>query len=94
MDTKSFHLENQPAPEGILKGVASKGEFHENAFNDAETTQAASEALLAGVVLTGEIHLEKQCASEGILKGVIPEGEFYEASAELVRQLVIRLMNF
>ena len=49
MDTKSFHLEHQPAPEGILKGVASKGEFHENACNDAETTQAASEALLAGV---------------------------------------------
>ena len=48
MDTKSFHLEHQPAPEGILKGVALTGEFHENACNDAETTQAASEALLEG----------------------------------------------
>ena len=87
MDTKSFQLRRQPAPEGMLTGVSSEGEFH-------EITQSASEALLAGVVLTGEIHLEKHCASEGILKGVIPEGEFYEASAELVRQLVIRLMNF
>ena len=87
MDTKSFHLRRQPAPEGILTGVSSEGEFHESA-------QSASQALLARVASTRVIHLEKQCASEGILKGVIPEGEFHEASAELVRQLVIRLMNF
>ena len=62
MDTKSFHLEGQPAPEGILKGVASKGEFH-------EIVQSASEALLTGVAPTGEIHLQNQCATEGILEG-------------------------
>ena len=63
MDTKSFHLEGQPAPEALLEGVASKGEFH-------EIPETASEALLAGVALTGEIHLETQCASEGIVEGV------------------------
>ena len=85
--TREIHLERQCASEGTVEVVSPKGEFH-------EIIESASQALLAGVVLTGEIHLEKQCASEGILKGVIPKGEFYEASAELVRQLVIRLMNF
>ena len=63
MDTKSFHLEEQCAPEGLLKGVASKGEFH-------EITKSASQALLAGVSPTREVHLESQCASEGLLEGV------------------------
>ena len=58
------------ASEGLLKGGASEGEFH-------EITQSASEALLAGVALTGEIHLGRQCASEGILTGVGPKGEFH-----------------
>ena len=53
MDTKSFHLERQPAPEGLLTGVVSKGEFHESA-------QPASEVLLAGVAPTGEIHLKRE----------------------------------
>ena len=35
MDTKSFHLEGQPAPEGLLKGVSSKGEFHEGVLKRA-----------------------------------------------------------
>ena len=50
MDTKSFHLEGQPAPEGILTGVSPEGEFH-------EIIESASEALLTGVASTGEIHL-------------------------------------
>ena len=50
MDTKSFHLEGQPAPEGLLKGVSPEGEFH-------EIIEPASQALLAGVGMTGEIHL-------------------------------------
>ena len=71
MDTKSFHLENTPAPEGILKGVASKGEFHENACNDAETTQAASETLLAeGTRNDAET---TQAASEALLEGGDPK---------------------
>ena len=70
MDTKSFHLRRQPAPEGILTGVGSEGEFH-------EISQPASEALLTGVIPTREIHLKKQCASEGILEGVNPKGEFH-----------------
>ena len=71
MDTKSFHLKGQPAPEGLLEGVCSKGEFH-------EPSQSASQVLLTGGAATGEIHLETQCASEGILKGVSPKGEFHE----------------
>ena len=70
MDTKSFHLGGQPAPEGLLTGVSAEGEFH-------GTTQPASEALLAGVAATGEIHLKEQYASEGLLKGVAPKGEFH-----------------
>ena len=70
MDTKSFHLRSQPAPEGLLTGVSPKGEFH-------GITQPASGVLLAGVALTGEIHLETQCASEGILEGGSPKGEFH-----------------
>ena len=71
MDTKSFYLGRQPAPEGLLKGVSPKGEFH-------EIIESASEALLAGAASTGEIHLKRQCASEGILKGVGAKGEFHE----------------
>ena len=71
MDTKSFHLEPQPAPEGILKGVASTGEFH-------EISESASRMLLTGVAPTREIHLENQCASEGLLAGVGSKGEFHE----------------
>ena len=66
-----IHLEQQCASEGIMKGVDSKGEFHEIA-------QSASEALLAGVTPTREIHLEQQCASEGILKGGSSKGEFHD----------------
>ena len=62
VDTKSFHLRRVYAPEGLLTGVAPKGEFH-------EIFQSASQVLLAGVSPTGEIHLETQPASEGILKG-------------------------
>ena len=40
-----------------MKGVASKGEFH-------EITESASQVLLAGVASTREIHLKTQCASE------------------------------
>ena len=69
MDTRSFHLEGQPAPEGILKGVGLKGEFHESA-------QPASEVLLAGVDTTGEIHLKSQCAPEGIVEGVSLRGGY------------------
>ena len=61
--TGEIHLEEQCVFEGILEGVASKGEFH-------EIIESASEALLAGVDTTGEIHLERQCASEGIVEGV------------------------
>ena len=71
MDTKSFHLKGQPAPEGLLKGVSSEGEFH-------EITQSASQVLLAGVPRSREIHLEEQCASEGLLEGVTSKGEFHE----------------
>ena len=35
MDTKTFHLGGQPAPEGILTGVSSEGEFHAPARCDA-----------------------------------------------------------
>ena len=63
MDTKSFHLGGQPAPEALLKGVASKGEFH-------EIIESASGALQTGGAPTGEIHLKNQCASEGIVEGV------------------------
>ena len=62
-----IHLEQQCAFEGILKGVASRGEFHEN-------VKSASQALLAGVAPTGEIHLEQQCASEGTVEGVRSRG--------------------
>ena len=62
MDTKSFHLKQQPAPEGLLTGVASEGEFH-------ETARPASEALLTGVAPARQIHLEHQCAKEGIVEG-------------------------
>ena len=71
MDTKSFHLGRQPAPEGILKGVCPEGEFH-------ESSQSASQVLLAGVAQTREIHLKTQCASECLLAGVGPKGEFHE----------------
>ena len=67
-----FTFEGQHAPEGILEGFASKGEFHEIA-------QSASEVLLAGVPPTREIHLRNQCASEGILEGVASKGEFHRA---------------
>ena len=60
---REIHLGNQCAPEGILKGVDPKGEFH-------EIIKSASQVLLAGVSPTGEIHLENQCASEGIVEGV------------------------
>ena len=73
MDTNSFHLETQCAPEALLMGVVLKGEFH-------ETARPASEALLAGVAPTREIHLKNQCASEGILKGVKPKGEFHRTA--------------
>ena len=53
MDTKSFHLERQPAPECLQTGVAREGEFHEIA-------QSASEVLLAGITPTGEIHLKRE----------------------------------
>ena len=66
----SFHLEQQPALEGLLKGVISKGEFHEIA-------ESASQVLLAGVAPTGEIHLKNQCAPEALLTGVVPKGEFH-----------------
>ena len=69
--TGEIHLQNQCAPEGILKGVSSKGEFH-------EIIESASGVLLTGVTPTGEIHLEQQCAPEGLLKGVSSEGEFHE----------------
>ena len=82
MDTKSFHLEHQPAPEGLLTGVSSKGEFH-------EITQSASEVLLAGAASTGEIYLEQQCASEGLLKGVSSKGAFHEA--EFARSLGVNV---
>ena len=71
MDTKSFHLKQQPAPEGLLKGVCPEGEFH-------EIIESASEALLTGVAPTGEIHLGRQPAPEGLLKGGSPKGEFHE----------------
>ena len=58
-----IHLETQCASEGILKGVGSKGEFH-------EIDKSVSQALLAGVASTREIHLKRQCASEGIVEGV------------------------
>ena len=61
--THEIHLETQCASEGLLEGVASKGEFHEPA-------ETASQVLLAAVAPTGEIHLEQQCASEGIVEGV------------------------
>ena len=73
MDTKSFHLRRQPAPEGILKGVSSEGEFH-------EIIESASQVLLAGVVPTRVIHLETQCASEALLEGVASKGEFHESA--------------
>ena len=69
MDTKSFYLGRQPATDGLLTGISSKGEFH-------EITQTASQVLLARVPRSSEIHLEKQCASEGILEGVGSKGEF------------------
>ena len=71
MDTKSFHLEGQPAPEALLTGVGQKGEVH-------ETTQSASAALLAGGSPTSENHLRRQHAPEGLLTGVGPKGEFHE----------------
>ena len=71
MDTKSFHLGGQCAPEGLLKGVGPKGEFH-------EITQSASEVLLAGVAATREIHLKRQPAPEGLQTGVSSKGEFHE----------------
>ena len=64
-----IHLEQRCASEGILKGVSSKGEFHEN-------VKSASKALLAGVAPTGEIHLEQQCASECIVEGVRLQGGY------------------
>ena len=74
MDTNSFHLRRQPAPEALLKGVSPEGEFH-------EIIESASGVLLTGVASTGEIHLGSQCASEGILKGVSPKGEFHGKSS-------------
>ena len=53
MDTKLFHLKQQPAPEALLTGVCPEGEFHGIA-------QPASEVLLAGVAPTGEIHLKRE----------------------------------
>ena len=61
--SREIHLKRQCASEGILKGVAPKGEFH-------EITESASELLLAGFAGTREIHLKSQCASEGIVEGV------------------------
>ena len=71
MDTKSFHLEGQPAPEGLLKGVSSEGEFH-------ETSKLASQVLLAGESSTREIHLKQQPAPDSLLTGVTSKGEFHE----------------
>ena len=61
--TGEIHLETRCASEGILKGVASEGEFH-------EIIESASQVLLAGVAPTGEIHLKHQCASEVPVTGV------------------------
>ena len=63
MDTKSFHLARQPAPEGRLKGGSPKGEFH-------EITKSASEVLLAVVAGSREIHLKTQYASQVPVAGV------------------------
>ena len=71
MDTKSFHLGRQPAPEALLTGVSPEGEFH-------EIIESASEALLKGVAPIGEIHLEEQPAPEGLLTGGSLKGEFHE----------------
>ena len=70
MDTNSFHLEHQPAPEALLKGVSPEGEFH-------GIPRPASEALLAGVASACEIHLKQHCAPECPVDGVDPEGEFH-----------------
>ena len=64
---REIHLETQCAPEGLLTGVDSKGEFHEIA-------RPASEALLTGVAPTREIHLENQCTSEVPVEGVTLRG--------------------
>ena len=48
--TREIHLERECASEGILKGGASKGEFHETAL-------AAAAVLLTGVARCREIHL-------------------------------------
>ena len=48
--TREIHLENQYAPEALLTGVVSEGEFH-------EIVESAFEALLTGVTPTREIHL-------------------------------------
>ena len=82
MDTKSFHLEGQPAPEALLKGVSPKGEFH-------EIDKLASGVLLTGVPPTDKIHLERQCAPEALLEGVASEGEFHEA--EFARSLGVNV---
>ena len=71
MDTRSFHLRRQAASEGLLRGGAREGEFHEIA-------QSASQTLLAGVAPSREIHLKRECASEGLLTGVGSNGEFHE----------------
>ena len=84
MDTKSLHLQHQPAPEGLLPGVSSKGEFH-------EIPQSASQALLAGVDMTGEIHLETQCAPEALLEGVGAKGEFHGISRPASQLLLARV---
>ena len=84
MDTKSFHLEGQPAPEGLLTGVSLKGEFH-------EINKSASEALLGGVARRREIHLWDQCASEGIVEGVGSEGEFHVTDLKESEEDILRI---
>ena len=64
---REIHLAKRCAFEGILTGVASKGEFH-------EIPQSASKALLTGVARMREIHLAKRCASEGTVEGVTLRG--------------------
>ena len=68
-ESTSFR-ERQPAPEGLLKGVVPRGEFH-------EISKSVSQALLTGVAPTREIHLRNQPAPEALLTGVASKGEFH-----------------
>ena len=43
MDTNSFHLKQQPAPEALLKGVVLKGEFHLTVLMSAGTALMRTE---------------------------------------------------